>query len=236
MKRILSILLLCSVALFGAPIQHMQIAAIKKQAAGGGGLAFSDDFNRSNDTDLNAAGIGGYTELTPGGWSIFSNQLANSTGAFTFVSAVNDGNPTSTVNQYIKLTAVDSGDACIPLAIFRFTDASSPFYTVIFNDSANEIAWERVASVGGARTVVDSVSHTPTFPLTVGITVVGTGNSTVVSVWLSPSGADPAGWGAADFTFTDDPGSPVDTGNICGLGAFAQSVSLFDEWFWGDAP
>jgi hypothetical protein len=35
MKRIISILLLCSVALWGAPIQQMQIAAIKKQAAGG---------------------------------------------------------------------------------------------------------------------------------------------------------------------------------------------------------
>lgn len=42
MKRVISILLLCSVALFGAPIQHMQIAAIKKQA-GGGGDPFSPD-------------------------------------------------------------------------------------------------------------------------------------------------------------------------------------------------
>jgi hypothetical protein len=55
MKRILTLLLLCSVAVFGAPIQQMQTAAIKKQAGGGGGGVVA--FNAASGT----ADLGGTT-------------------------------------------------------------------------------------------------------------------------------------------------------------------------------
>lgn len=200
-------------------------------SAGGGLAAFSDDFNRADGTSIGAD----YTELVGTAWAIYSNHLESQAGGFTWTGIVNSGNPVNTVNQYGKVSVADPSGIAWMSFIFRYTNSSSAFYEVVFDTNLAEIRWRHWTAVGGTATTIATTAHTVSYPETFGVTVTGTGTGTVVKVWIDPTGL-PSGWGAATYTFTDDPASAVDTGLICGLGAASSTNPIFDDWYWGDAP
>jgi hypothetical protein len=76
------------------------------------------------------------------------------------------------------------------------------------------------------------------------VTCIGTGNSTVIRVWTSPTANAPdAGgttWDSAGpaNTLSDDPASPVDSGSYVGFGGIGSGGNplAYDNFFGGDVP
>lgn len=64
-----------------------------------------------------------------------------------------------------------------------------------------------------------------------GVTVEGTGASTVFSVWHNPSGSanDPSTWGTPTYTFNHTTGQFKDTGSYVGLGTTGGSGSAVEH-------
>lgn len=205
-------------------------------AAGGGGLAsFSDNFNRADNASMGA----NWTEIA-GNIDIASNKASGQdTADFSEKEAVYSGASTSTANQYWKFTISGTG-ACRPSVILRYTNSGSPFYEVQF-DTVN-VHWNHWTAVAGTKTPITTPGFVCTFPATIGGTITGTGNSTVIRLWLSPTANAPdaggATWDSASPTLTisDDPPSAVNTGALMGVGGFSSGVLTWDDFFGGDVP
>ena len=204
--------------------------------------AFSDDFNRTSSASLGA----NWTEAAGDG-SIVSNTLLQvNTGSYAENVYAYTGTACATVNQYVKVTFQFLTGADYPAIILRYTDASSPMYAIFFFNSEDRVIWTRKANAAdGSFTTIQTVD-----PFTVasgdvyGVTIDGTGTSTVVRIWRTPPSNTPtssSNWGGdttPDATFTTDPASPVDTGNYVGLGGETGSAGnvVFDNFFGGDCP
>jgi len=209
----------------------------------GGGLAsFSDDFIRADSDSLGS----NWTEIA-GDIDIVSNQ-ANAPATFDFSekAAVYTGTACTTVDQYVKVTFPSSGAANTrPGIIVRFTNSSSPYYEIRFQMAGpgSTINWYVMATAGGSETLVDFVSSfDDTLPGTVGLTVSGTGTSTVINLWNNPSANAPTSdslWDGSGPTasLTGNPASPVDTGNYAGIAGIGSSGAItWSAFFGGDTP
>lgn len=223
-------------------VENLAIASVKTidgldNTSGGGGVNVSDDFNRANSASLGA----NWTEAA-GDTSIVSNTAETQTGGFGEVVNIYSATSLNTVNQYIRFT-VASGSSSVPMAIFRYTNSASPFYSIQLDDINDLAEWIRHASIGGATTTIASTALTQSAASTTyGITMTGTGTSTEIRIWVNPTGNIPdsaTSWGGdstPDVSFTTDPGSPVNTGNLVGFGGFTSTNMNFNEWFGGDIP
>lgn len=242
-------ILLGSIAVFGQAFTFRDQAYLGNNVAaaagggGGGGGGFSDNFNRANSDTL---GAGTWTEIA-GDIDILSNEASSpATFDFSEKAAIYSATACTTVNQFVKMDLpASNANGCRPGAIFRYTDSSSPFYEVRVQLSgpASAIWWVRLATPGGTETAVGTHGSFNLTPgTTVGITCSGTGNSTVINFFLSPSGNAPTTaslWGGAgpDLSMTDDPASPVDTGAYVGIGGIgAAGLMTWDNFIGGDIP
>jgi hypothetical protein len=213
-------------------------ALIMKQtvAAAVGGAAFSDDFNRTDSDSLGA----NWTEAGNDA-KIAGNQFVTVTGGFASVVAIYSGTACNTLSQYVKTTMSDGGGINICSYYFRFTDASTEHYEVRLDANNSLFRWFHWDQIGGTATEIASVAHSFSFPLTVGIMVYGTGNDTVVDVWVGPTGL-PTGDGnwngdnTPSYSLTTDPGNPVDTGSKVGIGGQTNVEVIHDDFFGGDVP
>lgn len=204
--------------------------------------SFSDDFTRANSDTL---GAGTWTEIA-GDVDILSNE-ANAPQTFdnTDRAAAYTGTACTTANQYVKVTfTANSGANTRPGVVFRYTSGAAAVYEVRFDDANEQVQWIGLATPGGSETAIQNQNATAfAFPLTVGVTCSGTGNSTVINVWISPTGNAPdaggATWGSASPTYslTTDPGSPINTGSYVGIGGIGSGGALaWDNFFGGDIP
>lgn len=202
---------------------------------GGGGLAsFSDDFDRADSDSLGA----NWTEAD-GDIDIFSNTARLSEGGFGENFAIYSATACTTVNQFVRLTIViATGYPQIPL---RYTNSSSPFYFLEFSGSS--VDWYHKSQIGGTSTQINAApgSISITDGTVIGMSVEGTGASTVVKIWINPTSGspdDPTSWGAATVTFTDNPASPVDTGGYVGIGGVQGSADSlrYNNFYGGDVP
>lgn len=217
------------------------LANLTKLAApgggGGGAQAFSDDFNRADADSLGA----NWTEFGPD-TDIASNQ-ASAPNSFGNESkgAAYTGTACSSVNQYVKITIPT--DVSKAGALLRYTDASTECYAVRM-DLLNDIfTWDHLTSPAGTASQIGFSSTLTLGPGDVmGVTITGTGNSTVIRVWINPTGlpVSASNWDGdttPDHSFTDDPADAVDTGNYVGIqGVWSGGVITWDNFFGGDIP
>jgi hypothetical protein len=203
-------------------------------AAASSGAAFSDNFNSgtlSNWTIING------TPYNTG------TKFSNTNAGFAFEGAVYNTS-CNTVQQYVKFTAAQFNAGKLCYAILRYTDSSSPFYIVDFNQPDDTIEWIRVADATFAtRVSIQTISQASADGDSVGFVIAGTGAATTIGMWLNPTGAAPTSttsWGgsAATQTFTTDPASAVDTGSKVGLVIACGSAHgpELDDFSGGDCP
>lgn len=204
-------------------------------SGGGGGLgAFSDDFNRANSDSLGS----NWTE-GGGDGDIASNTYVIGTGGFGVVNSVHNTSCGS-VTQYAMVTLGVNHE--YPWLIFRYTDASSPFYAVQISGSTALCEWYYFTSaadssgdlIGTVDIGGDLTGHT------VAMTCSGTGTSTVITIWRQVTGLPSAAgnWNGdttPDGTISNDPASPKDTGNFVGIGgqAVTGGTVTLDNFFGG---
>lgn len=204
------------------------VVIMRHPAVAPSGQAFSDDFNRSDSTDLGA----NWTEEISN-FSIVSNELRVADGGIRWNTATDD------VDQYCSVEyRAFSNDGWFGCA-FRF-NATGDFYAVWgMNEGGTGHAflqWSRVEDTGApAQTNIQNCELTTGGAFSAGnvfgAEIEGTGTDTVVRVWKNP-GARP--WGAATCTFTNNPTSTVDTSK--GVGIFTRYVGAdeLDNWTGGD--
>jgi hypothetical protein len=208
--------------------------ASNKWFAAAGLSADGDDFNRADSASLGAE----WTEDVSG-WEIKTSKLRWLAPGFNLKIATFTGTPCTTVDQYVKATLEAGTGIDLHSFIFRYTDASSPFYELEFNSNTDVISLIRWASVGGASSVVGTEAHVMSYPVTIGATIEGTGNNTNVRIWIGASGlpTSESNWGGAEtYLIEDNPASPVNTGSIVGLAGQTNGDLIFDDFFMGDAP
>jgi hypothetical protein len=203
-------------------------------AGGGSSAAFEDDFNRASSADLGA----NWTE------AINQAEISNNdsyrivTGSFAVVTSIYNTSTGSTT-QYIKITFAGI-DVQYPWIVFRYTDASSGYYTIQFDGNTGSFDWLYFSS--DADTTGDTIgSGTFSQDLvgdTVGFSITGTGTSTVVRGWHTPTNLPSAadnwdGDTTPNVTLNDDPAVSL-SGQKVGLGgqvSVANTVRI--THFWG---
>jgi hypothetical protein len=159
--------------------------------------------------------------------------------------AIYTGTATNTVNQYAKVVFTsDLGE--YPYIYFRYSAGGSPLYGIqMYQDGT--VGWYRSATATswsgtqiGSTLDVGSIGQGQS----IGVTVIGTGASTVVRVWLDPVGNAPDAGGetwnsaAPTVSWTDDPATAVDTGNYVGIGGAQGTANYlrYESFFGGDVP
>lgn len=244
MRRFLSILIVLFAVSAVAQLRRTSFfprAHTISAGGGGGGTSFSDDFNRADSDSLGA----NWTEQT-GTWDIASNELRCTEGvAYARATAIYSGTGLSTANGYVRITIASSSTGTFyPQIIFRYTSSGSAFYTMELQPAENHAIWGYCASASAdSSTIEDQASVTVDVGDVWGITWTGTGASTVVRLWRNPSNTTPSaidGWDSggdtADFSFTTDPGTAVNTGSYVGLRSYqgAANNAKFDNLYAGD--
>lgn len=202
-------------------------------------LSYSDDFNRGTTTD----NLGTNWTTQTGFVRIYSNRAAMSETTNTD-NLTTYNTPINTTNAYQLLVFSNYTGYGRVGPCFRFTNSSSPFYTVEFDRINNIIYWAHWTSVGGTRTEIASASFTiGTTGEIYGITISGTGNNTIVNIWKNPTALTPTSvleWDSGDtvpdVSFTTNPSSPINTGYYGGLFSNFSGDCLIDNWYYGDAP
>jgi hypothetical protein len=200
--------------------------------------SFSDTF----PTDGDSPGAG-WTE-DAGDLDVVSGTLR--TQADSFADHVCIRTDTSlAADQYLRVVVSNPGSGSnFPEFYFRYTDAASPHYVLQLDANSATAEWIRRASVGGADTSIQSTNiGTGDGYVTYGITLQGTGTGTILKIWVNPVNNTPtdvnnwdSGADAADFSFTNDPASPVNSGIRVGIGGVSNIVEgcRFDNVFGGD--
>lgn len=224
----------------GIAIANVKTIVGVDNTSGGGLGSFSDNFTRADADALGTASGGGTWTEANGDTDIFSNTARCSTGSFTSNINVNSTSLGS-LSGYIKMTLVAGLD--YSYFVFRYTDASSPFY-VLQIDSIAACYWLRFATAadGSPATITNGDAGTISAGDAAGITWDGTGTGTVIRIWLRPTANAPTsvsswdgGSDPADLEFNTDPASAVNVGQLCGFGGGQASADTlrFDNFFAG---
>ncbi len=198
---------------------------------------FSDDFNRADGASLGA----NWTEDIAGAQEILSNQLYFLTLSAKSL-AVYSGTTCSTTDQYARVkVSANVAASNYPGLVFRYTNSVSPYYWIYFGCGEQNVSWAYHPDVATGNTDIASSAITVALNDVFGITINGTGASTVVRIWRNPTATAPdtggTTWDGASptVTFTTDPASPVDTGSMIGVQAYDFSSHVqFDDFYAGD--
>jgi Tfp pilus assembly protein PilW len=216
------------------------IQGVDNTSAGGSvTTAGSDAFTRSDRA------LDGSWTVANGSLEIASNEAKITTNS-ALCAAIHTST-TANANQWVRVR-VRVGSGYYGIFPFRYTNSSSAYYQVVTDNASNLIRWDRVSAIGGSETTLESqafaVPDATTFTLC--FTVTGTGTGTEVRVWINPTGdaATPTSasdWGGdstPDASFTANPGSPVDTGSLAGMGGYSSSANqiYLDDWSFGALP
>lgn len=233
MKKIsiVALLLFTTISFGGIGINSFFLAGVLKPTSGGGGGAISDDFNTGSEPSAN------WTEIVDVDLNMSGQAEAPSTFDFTFRGMAYTG-ASVTTEQYVKVTLI-ADTSQRPGVILRFTNTGTEFYNIEFDVDGDLARLEHYTSAAGTRTEINTAAFTITLPTTVGVTITGSGNSTVWRCWLNPTANAPdsaSSWdgAGATITFTDDPADAVDSGNFIGIGGIGSGAAMkWDDFFGG---
>lgn len=167
-------------------------------------MAISDDFSG----DLSK-----WTEFY-GTWQITVGDEAESTEEDLYASMLYTDESTGVDDHWAK-TKISFSVTVYPGLVLRGDPGATYAYTIYVRTPS--VFWRRIKN-DGTGVSIDSTGLTFNTGDVLAAQVAGTGDDTVITVWVNPSGADPSEWGAADATFTTNPGvNAVDTGQYVGL-------------------
>ena len=239
MKRILAFLALASCAFAGTWMASPGKGSHAAAGGGAGNEAFSDTFTGTGA--LSAS----WTNAAGGGVRDADQWIATTTGWAENVSAYT-GTACDTVEQYVRITLQTMSGGVYPGVIFRYTNASSPMYQIFLWPDEDDMTFVRKATAGDGspQTVESNTAITVNTGQIWGFTCSGTGTNVVIRGWLNPASNTPTSaisWGGdttPDITFTNDPTTPVNTGNHVGIGGETNNTSnmRIDDFFGGDIP
>jgi hypothetical protein len=208
----------------GAPVQSAPSSTCTQR--------FTDDFDRSNrDID----GDNGWTTLA-GSAAISSNALvAGASGTY-----VGSGTDFTAATQYWKVEMTTFVSTNVMGALFRSDVDGAPAYSVYANTT--DTTWDDGATVQSASIGLSNGN-------TVGRMVTGTGNDTVIGLWVNPTNDKPFSGGPActvtstpcwddaddapDTTFTNNPATAADAYTSFALFLDASGMTM-DNLFYGD--
>ena len=193
----------------------------------------SDTFNRADGA------LGSDWTLASGSADVSTNRFRVVSTGFASVIAIHNTSVGGS-DQYIKCVFATNTNQAYPVVVLRYTDSGSPFYLFDINGNDGDFVWIRHASVGGATTTITSSTALGAFGSgddSFGLTIEGTGTATTVRGWKNPTGDTPTStsvWGGSGpgFTFTTDPASPVDSGNLVGIGGGQNAQNIFFDTFF----
>jgi hypothetical protein len=190
-----------------------------------GGAAFSDDFAGTGT-------LGANWTVTTGTWGRVSGQCSLSSIGGCLAGYT--GTACTTLDQYVKAT-LSTISSSYPALVFRRENGTPTNNYYVYKDGLT-IVWANDA--GGS---IQSASMSLSNGDSLGITVTGTGSSTIVRVWKNPAANTPTSltvWGGAspDVTFTNNSSVASDSGTTVGLGGNNQSSLIYDDFFGGDVP
>jgi hypothetical protein len=166
-------------------------------------------------------------------------------GAGGFAKTLATAPTLSSAEQYGLVTIRTTGGNAYDGLCFRITDSSSPYYELVFQTFEQLISWNMYSNAADTTAEVLNAGQAVTINDTdaFGVTITGTGTSTIIRVWRNPTGSVTAAdnWNGdttPDLTFTDDPASPVNTGNMAGFSLYANSAgnANVDNITLGDTP
>ena len=239
MKRFWFITLFLLLTLGASRRAHIVITPPAAAVVGGGD--FSDDFDRVDNESLGV----NWTQAA-GDFDILTNSIIFGSGGVSAI-AIYSAQSTGSADQYMKFS-LRMATANSVYVIFRYTDASSPFYILLFNESIDDVEWYKENSIADlSDTLIVAADAGPEYGAesTWSVTLAGTDNGTVFRGWLNTSNNVPdsaISWDTIttpDFTLTTDPGAnAVNSGNYLGLGGYnADSFAFgYDNFFGGPIP
>jgi hypothetical protein len=146
---------------------------------------------------------------------------------------------TVAADQCVAAALPFSGGFDYPSLIARYTNSSTAFYELNFAESEQIVQWIQFANVADfAGSVITSSALTWVSTDRMGVCIEGANNSTVVRIWLNPTGApttvaDWNGDSTPDVTLTEDPYSgPPNSGGLTGIGGYANTTleTYFDDF------
>lgn len=186
---------------------------------------FSDDFSGS---------LSNWT-TDAGSWSIISSFLAQLSGSFT-VDKIHYNTACGTNNQYAKFSLTSAGGGWTGP---RFRVTGTTGYMTEFRVSNDDAIWlDTNGTEIQAGTLTGIVDGS-----VIGVTIEGSGNSTVLRIWLNPTGlpTSTSNWNGdstPDLSFTNNPAVATDSGSFIGFnGRSAGGEGEFvDDFFGGDCP
>ncbi len=166
-------------------------------------------------------------------WLVKNPQFAVQSDQLTEVSELKYHNAqllwsgtTNTTDQFGRLEITFHRDNSQGF-IFRSTPTNGgvgPHYEV--HVSGSQVRWEHVIDASYQnRPDTCTLSRPAQDGDWFGATITGTGNDTVVEVFVSAMelGPDPSAWPSPECTLTGDPSMPVDTGNRVGVRSYTGS-------------
>ena len=231
-KIILTIFLLTfCVSISGAGITDKLRAVIAAKNAGGAppsGKSFSDDFSTDPFTSR-------FGYLTSGTFYFAEDAVAAANQSAGSAIYYNVGQ-TDTTNQYVKISSNESGYCGVA---FRSDGTGSNGYYAVFIN-ANNATFDLWDEDGVVSEIEDLGAVTYTAGTPIGVTICGSGASTVVRLWLNVTADAPstcALWdaGGPDKTSSTDPGTYYDSNKYLGIANRTWSRE-YDNFFGGDVP
>lgn len=212
-----------------------------KAASSGGSASFTDTFVRADGTlganwTKNAQGFGSI--------DIASNVVKSDNSFDTGLRGAFYNATPVTAGQYFKITLTSAnGASAWPGVMLRVADASSPCYSLLIRQDANTLQWGYHATPASTigSVVQSDLFFSFTYPVVLGGTIEGTGNSTVLRVWLNPTANAPtsvSSWDGSGPTtsFTDNPASAVDSGTMLGIAGYGNADIYWSTIWGGQTP
>jgi hypothetical protein len=149
-----------------------------------------------------------------GTWTFTTGTVYNATTTTGFLRSTTSNNAECQWGVAVAGDDIDdTGSVNIFGMFFRYTDLASNAYALRYNTSSYSLEW---VTVNGGSTVdyIQDVTIPQLHPNDrLAWQVSGTDDATVLNIWISP----PTEWGTPDYTFTNNPVAPVNTGGYVGL-------------------
>lgn len=236
MKKILLIIFLASVMVFW--VRPDTVIVIGRGVVGGGPTSFSDTFGSGSALD------GDWTVVS-GAFSVAGGSVSFDTGSYNRMAAVHSGTDCNSLTQYAgaQFTSNAGGSGKYPEFLLRYTDASSGHYSIQIgvNEDTCQLYYYPNGTGSGTQIGTDKALTGVDDNDKIFVTIEGTGTGTIWRVWLNPTANSPvsasefdSGDSTPDASWTDDPPTPVNTGEIVGIGGYhisAGEIKMGD--FWG---
>lgn len=235
MRKYLWLLILLTPFLFAGSIQHQQMAIIGQYnaAAASDSADFTEDMTGTFADDWSMAA----------GTAEYASDQWDPTGVLDNAGVYKTGD-TNSIKHWDKVTLVngDDGDDASGV-LLRAVDisATGDSYAVVCEVTASELKIYRLDAGAWQEDSAETPAHTCADGEVLAASVESTGATTVIRVWIDPTGAadsGPSAWGAATNAWNQSTGdlnfdSYADTGEFIGVYNY-DNENILDTWYGGD--